>query len=230
MMFHLNQKLKCKQYIFENRKENENHGNYSNTVQDKYKSSLKEKDILLDTFENELGKYIIYLETLINNNNKINDEIVYSKVITKKLNFSKFDLINKNFEILKRKVHENHNNKINQIEKLTKNIKELESKNIEKVEEKNSLTNDNYNKNQVISDLNEKLSKLNLENEQIKEIYKEIHEGLMKENKVLVNKYEKINNDYQNFIYNTFNLLNNKFPNEDMSSLNNSNESFVKNY
>ena len=52
----------------------------------------------------------------------------------------------------------------------------------------------------------------------------------MKENKVLVNKYEKINNDYQNFIYNTFNLLNNKFPNEDMSSLNNSNESFVKNY
>ena len=133
----------------------------------------------------------------------------------------KYELINKNFDILKAKIIENHNNSISQIEKLKKNQKDQESKINELVEEKNKLSKENNSKTQISIELGDKLSKLNAEKENFKNLtlnQKDNLINLKKANDDLNNKYDSIYHEYQNFIINTLNQLNSQFSNEDMTS------------
>ena len=133
----------------------------------------------------------------------------------------KYELINKNFDILKAKIIENHNNSISQIEKLKKNQKDQESKINELVEEKNKLSKENNSKTQISIELGDKLSKLNAEKENFKNLtlnQKDNLINLKKANDDLNNNYDSIYHEYQNFIINTLNQLNSQFSNEDLTS------------
>jgi hypothetical protein len=206
--------------------------NYSNNLQEKYKALLKENELFVNTISNELGKITGFLDSLSETESIYKEEIISNKIINlNKSNFSlKYELINKNFEILKSKIIENHNNKVHMVEKFKRNLKEQENVNNEIANEKSKYSKDNTNKNQVIIDQKEKLTKLTNEIEKTKEqlsIQKESYEGLKLDYQDLIKKYEVTYNEHNNLINNAFNLLTTQFCSEDNNLINKSYENSV---
>ena len=206
--------------------------NYSNNLQEKYKALLKENELFVNTISNELGKTTGFLDSLVESESIYKEEIISNKIINlNKSNFSlKYELINKNFEILKSKIIENHNNKVHMVEKFKRNLKEQENVNNEIANEKSKYSKDNTNKNQVIIDQKEKLTKLTNEIEKTKEqlsIQKESYEGLKLDYQDLIKKYEVTYNEHNNLINNAFNLLTTQFCSEDNNLINKSYENSV---
>ncbi len=207
--------------------------NYGNTLQEKYKSLLKENELFVNTISNELGKTTGFLDSLVESESIYKEEIISNKIINlNKSNFSlKYELINKNFEILKSKIIENHNNKLHLIEKLKRNLKEQENVNNEIANEKTKYSKDNNNKNQVIIEQKEKLTKLTNEIEKTKEqlsIQKESYEGLKMDYQDLIKKYEMTYNEHCNLVNNALNLLTTQLCSEDNNLINKSYENSVK--
>ena len=205
---------------------------YSTSLQEKYKSLLKENEIFVNTISNELGKTTGFLDSLAESENIYKEEINNNKIINlNKSNFSlKYELINKNFEILKSKIVENHNTKIHSIEKLKRNLKEQENVNDELSNEKTKYSKDNNNKNQVLVEQKEKLMKLSNEHEKTKEqlsLQIENHQGLKMDFEELIKKYELIYNEHNNLINNALNLLSTQFSSEDTNLINKSYENSV---
>ena len=177
--------------------------------------------MFVNNIANELGKSSNFFESMNESNSLFKDEIFNNKVINlSKSNFGlKYDLINKNFDILKGKFVENYNNNFHQIEKLRKNLKQQEMLNTELDEEKNKLLKENNSIYQVTNDQKEKFSKLITEHEKMKELYsyqKDNQVSLKKDCEELNTKYEMIYNEYHNFMNNTFNKLNSKFSKDEL--------------
>ena len=180
---------------------------------------LKESEVFVNSISNELGKSTNFVENLTESGSICKEESCqnnqYKLINFNKSNFSlKYELINKNFDTLKSKIIENHNNNITIIEKIKKNLKENEISNNEIYDEKNKLAKENTSKSHNIIEQKDKIVKLTSDNEKIKELYnnqKENHSSLKKDYEDLIKKYESLYNDSFNFINNTYNKLKDKF-------------------
>ena len=193
------------------------------TLNERYKSLMKENDYFVQHFTKEITDFNCLMENInyaknsystsnINLNN--NNIATGSNSVSEKFPL-KYEILNKNFDGLRKRYVENYNQNLMIINKFEKSLNEIERINKEIMNERDTLIKDLTITNQNYKDLSTRIEDLNDDNEKMNENYKNLRDNYIK----LKSEYEELQNKNENlclethlFLMNCNEKLKQKFP------------------
>ncbi len=196
------------------------------TANEKYKTLIKENENFVHYFTKEITDFnclmenINYTKNSYSNNNLNNSNVaIASNLIMNNTSYEKFSLkfeiLNKNFDSLRKKYVENYNQNLMIINKFEKSLSEIERINKEIMTERDELIKDLTITKQNYKDSIRRIEDLNEVNEKMNENYKNIRDNYIK----LKTEYEEMQNKNENlcqethlFLMNCNEKLTDKFP------------------
>lgn len=203
---------------------------------EKYKALMKENDNFVHYFTKEITDFTCLMENInYNCNIKGASNMPMNPSNINNLNYQsgfdkfslKFEILNKNFEALKKKYVENYNQNLMTINKFEKSLGDLEKINKEIINERDAVIKEASILKQNIKDLNSRFEDLNEENEKLNDNYRNIRDNYIK----LKNEYEDLQVKNQNlcqethlFLMNCNEKLKEKFPEINSLNANSSNQ------
>jgi hypothetical protein len=189
---------------------------------EKYKNLNKDSDNLVLVISNELAQFTNSFNNL-NINKNLNTKIQESACSNFSNNkiFSsyfllKYELVNKNFEILKNKIIEYYNNSLVTITKLDKSKSDFERSYREISLDKDNLLKENSqikSKNKDILERNQELEKEVQKTSEDNKNLKQSYVKIKTENEDILKRNDNIINEIQHFLRTIFDKLKEKFPN-----------------
>jgi hypothetical protein len=186
---------------------------------EKYKNIVKENDQFVQILTSEVGNFSSFLENI--DSNSSNNFIRKSPMIHKKLdnNFNqfslKFELINKNFEILKNKISEQFREQRNLVNKLDKANQSLEKSLKDVTKERDNLMKETQIMKQQLMEFSQNNEELVVKHSKLTDSYTNLKESFVKvktEFEDLIKKNTNICTETQLFLNNCSNKLREKFP------------------
>lgn len=224
-----NKNLKLTYELEQVRKDYEEKVKEISIIQEKQKSIIKENDNFVFIITNEISQFSSMIDNIGNLKTITGkgiksvqlQQINSSSMNANKLNISnnlfslKYELINKNFEILRNKIIDNFNNSVSIISKLEK-----KNEDSEKLYKEISTERDSVNKEFSIlkskcTEETEIKEDLQIQNTKINEDYKNLKQNFIKlknEYDELTKKNEAISTELQIFLNNVSSKLKDKFP------------------
>lgn len=224
-----NKNLKLTYELEQVRKDYEEKVKEISIIQEKQKSIIKENDNFVFIITNEISQFSSMIENIGNLKTITGSgiksvqlqQINSSSMNANKLNISnnlfslKYELINKNFEILRNKIIDNFNNSVNIISKLEKKNEDSEKLYKEILTERDSLNKEFSILKSKCTEETEIKEDLQIQNTKINEDYKNLKQNFIKlknEFDELTKKNEAISTELQIFLNNVSSKLKDKFP------------------
>lgn len=185
-------------------------------LNEKYKNLVKDNDNFVLVITNEIGQFTSLLESPSLATKGLLKRGSYSNNLQFGSQFSlKYELINKNFEILKNKMIEIYNSSITMISKLEKNNSELDKNSRELQTEKDAQLKELSITRQKLEDLIDRSDELLNENTKLNEEYKNLKQNYVKSKtdyEDVVKRNDAICGEIQVFMNNCYSKLKDKFP------------------
>jgi predicted nuclease with TOPRIM domain len=193
------------------------------TLNERYKSLMKENDYFVQHFTKEITDFNCLMENInyaknsystsnINLNN--NNIATGGNAVSEKFPL-KYEILNKNFDGLRKRYVENYNQNLMIINKFEKSLNEIERINKEIMNERDKLIKELTITNQNYKDSSTRIEDLNDDNEKMNENYKNLRDNYIK----LKSEYEELQNKNENlclethlFLMNCNEKLKEKFP------------------
>jgi len=217
-------------YEFENlKKEIESKDKEIETANERYKSLMKENDNFVHHFTKEITDFNCLMENInyaknsysTNNINLNNSNIAMGlNAISEKFSL-KYEILNKNFDGLRKRYVENYNQNLMIINKFEKSLSEIERINKEIMNERDGLIKELTMSKQNYKDSATRIEDLNDDNDKMNENYKNLRDNYIK----LKSEYEELQTKNENlcqethlFLMNCNEKLKERFPEINSSS------------